>query len=349
MSKGGSTRYIWKFVNGPVMEMACRQSLSLAVRFKSFRALLFIEQHMRLFLKESLDTGTDGLENAEDWLDAEDAEELLDWRPSTYCTAWEDISDTVEMLLLRTPGDPYNKFLQYSYCNIPGSCITAIIRHLALLLAGWLGGDCPPSHGGDEEVAHYSANTCPARIFGNDTSHQFISRILDGPSPIFTSPSLVNSTQQEDASRDNLPLFVSVRGYACEQKTSRLRLAIETARIHMARVLQRTIDRFIKRHYAGQHREPDRRLTASDVKVSLDPNFYTYGVFYNNCTFRMFASFPVLSRDANGRYHWMVRNIELEAFDYVQPMIQRQWGFVLSFMLTVEQHIHNLKEILGYL
>lgn len=74
MSKGGSTRYIWKFVNGPVMEMACRQPLSLAVRFKSFRALLFIEQHMRLFLKESLDTGTDGLENAEDWLDAEDAE-----------------------------------------------------------------------------------------------------------------------------------------------------------------------------------------------------------------------------------------------------------------------------------
>lgn len=45
----------------------------------------------------------------------------------------------------------------------------------------------------------------------------------------------------------------------------------------------------------------------------------------------------------------MVRNIELQAFDYVQPMVNRQRGLVLSFMLTAEQHIHNLKEILGYL
>ncbi|KAI0734214.1 hypothetical protein C8Q72DRAFT_455774 [Fomitopsis betulina] len=373
--------------------------------------------------------------------------------------SWEETSDTVELLLLRSLGDPYNKFLQRFYCNISGSCITAIeyvaesfaksdtwksysldgwaviVRRLKEAMKRWHipeGGNAtiapilvPPAYmqgygslrDGPNDIAnmdmtvtvltlqwlnavyqHWAPQRAPwlrtpdmetpkdealvprVCLYTRDDAsidqktsllvlfrpytastqfvgelpadgilEYFISRILGGPSPFWTSLSLVNSTQQEDTSREHLPLFVSVRGYACEQNTSGLRLAIETARIHMARVLQRTIDSFIKRHYAEQHWEPDRKLTASDVKVPMDPNFYTYGMFYNNCTFRMFASFPVLSRDANGRYRGMVRNIELQAFDYVQPMVNRQRGLVLSFMLTAEQHIHNLKEILGYL
>lgn len=122
-------------------------------------------------------------------------------------------------------------------------------------------------------------------------------------------------------------------------------LAVETARIHMARALQRTIDGFIKRHYAEQHWDPDRKLTHPDIMVPLDPNFYTYSVFYNNCTFRMYVNFPMLSR----RHQWTVQNVELTVIDFVPPLLRRHRGLILSFMLTVEQHMHDLKGILGYL
>ena len=125
-------------------------------------------------------------------------------------------------------------------------------------------------------------------------------------------------------------------------------LAIETARFHMARALQRTIDGFLKSHYAKQHWEPNRRLTASDTEVKLDPNFFALSLFYNNCTFRTFVNFPALSKDGDGRYYWTVQNVELAAFDFTQPLGLRQRAVIMSFMLSVEQHIHDLRNILGY-
>ena len=137
-------------------------------------------------------------------------------------------------------------------------------------------------------------------------------------------------------------------GYPCTINTSKMTLAIETARIRMACALQCTIDAFLRSHYAKQHWEFDRELTASDAEVKMDPNFFALSLFYNNCTFRMFVNFPALSKDRDERYYWTVQNVELAAFNFVQPLGLRERAVILSFMLTVEQHIHNLKGILGY-
>lgn len=154
------------------------------------------------------------------------------------------------------------------------------------------------------------------------------------------------SVRPDDAMHEvSCPFFAAVRGYACDQNTHRTALAIEAARFRMARALQPTIDRFIKHHYAAQHWAFDRELTASDIEIRMDENLYAFGVFYNDCTFRMFVTFPALSRDGRGRYSWTMQNVEMTAFDFVQPLTIGQRLLILSFMLTVEQHVHVLKSI----
>ena len=192
----------------------------------------------------------------------------------------------------------------------------------------------------------------------------FISRILGGRTPFWTSLSLTeyvlvillifganlvrSPINVENMHDECLPLFASVRGYPCALNTSKMTLAIETARIHMARALQRTIDGFLNYHYTQNNWEPGRELTDSDVKVKLNPNFFALSLFYNNSTFRMFVNFPALSKDKQGKYYWTVQNVELAAFDFVQPWGLCERAIIFSFMLTVEQHIHDLKGILGY-
>ncbi|EPS97962.1 hypothetical protein FOMPIDRAFT_1051870 [Fomitopsis schrenkii] len=51
LSEDKST-YTWRFYNAPVMQMVCAQPLPILARLSIFQALLFIEQHVRLLLKE---------------------------------------------------------------------------------------------------------------------------------------------------------------------------------------------------------------------------------------------------------------------------------------------------------
>lgn len=46
------SKFTWKFISAPAMNMKCTQSPPLGNRFAIFQALLFIEQHMRLLLHE---------------------------------------------------------------------------------------------------------------------------------------------------------------------------------------------------------------------------------------------------------------------------------------------------------
>ncbi|KAH9933887.1 uncharacterized protein B0H18DRAFT_1207992 [Fomitopsis serialis] len=153
----------------------------------------------------------------------------------------------------------------------------------------------------------------------------FIARILGGPSPLWMSISL---GRRMDVPENSFPLFVSIKDSTC--------------------ILHRTMDTFVEHHYKAQGWRMDRQLTDFDSEITLDENLFVLSVFYNNCTFRSFVNFPILAKDTAGRFRWTSHNVELQAFDFEQPLELRERAVILSAMLTIEQHMHNLKGILGF-
>ncbi|KAH9933920.1 uncharacterized protein B0H18DRAFT_1115273 [Fomitopsis serialis] len=169
----------------------------------------------------------------------------------------------------------------------------------------------------------------------------FITRILGGSSSFWTSVSL---GRQVDVPNDSLPFFVAVQGKYCDRRdAAAMALAVRTARLDMTCVLHRTLDAFVEHHYKAQDWRTDRELTDADARIALDENLFVLSVFYSNCTFRSFVNYPKPVKNSEGSYRWKSHNVELEAFDFEQPLQLRERAVIFSTMLTIEQHIYNLK------